>query len=188
MSFAPSQPSSNSAIQWSRDGRPGGLVPLDFSLGWGKGIVFDWYRHMRSTLVTGIQLRKEFEEPFRHEFILVSLQGGEFCRLDRRGDPDVPTQTLSSNGSDAHDTVHHLDTTDDIDSQSECLVRLAFDGEIDLSFLLLICFNIRNDPKSQRYTLQRLCKSHMTEATGGEWRQVIGQVACPMSLHSNGTK
>ncbi|CAE6427785.1 unnamed protein product [Rhizoctonia solani] len=155
MSFAPSQPSSNSAIQWSRGARAGGPVLLDFSLGWGKGKVFEWYKHMRSTAVTEIQLRKEFEEPFRHEYILVSLQGGEFCRIDRRGDPNVPTQTLSSNGSDAHDTVHQLDSIGGIDSDSECLVRLQFNGEIDLSFLLLICFNIRNDPKTQRYTLQR---------------------------------
>ncbi|CAE6355150.1 unnamed protein product, partial [Rhizoctonia solani] len=155
MSFAPSQPSSNSAIQWSRGGRAGGPVPLDFSSGWGKGRVFDWYKRIQSTSIMGIQLRKEFEEPFRHEFILVSLEGGEFCRIDRRGDPNVPTQTLSSNGSDAHDTVHQLATVDGIDLESECLVQLRFDGAIDLSFLLLICFNIRNDPKSQRYTLQR---------------------------------
>ncbi|CAE6444432.1 unnamed protein product [Rhizoctonia solani] len=155
MSFAPSQPSSNAAIQWSRGGRAGGPVPLDFSSGWGKGGVFDWYKRRRSTSIVGIQLRKEFEEPFRHEFVLVSLEGGEFCRIDRRGDPNVPTQTLSSNGSDAHDTVHQLTTIDGLDSESECLVRLRFDGAIDLSFLLLICFNIRNDPKSQRYTLQR---------------------------------
>ncbi|CAE6438972.1 unnamed protein product [Rhizoctonia solani] len=155
MSFAPSQPSSNSAIQWSRGDRAGGPVPLDFSFGWGKGKVFDWYQRRRSTSIISIQHRKEFEEPFRHEFILVSLEGGEYCRIDRRGDPDVPTQTLSSNGSDAHDTVHHLASIDGIDSDSECLVQLRFDGTIDLSFLLLICFNIRNDPKSQRYTLQR---------------------------------
>ncbi|KEP46886.1 hypothetical protein V565_177200, partial [Rhizoctonia solani 123E] len=155
MSFAPSQPSFNSSIQWSRGARAGGPVPLDFPLGWGKGRVFDWYKHMGSTSVASVQLRKEYEEPFRHEFILVSLQGGNYCRLDRRGDPNLPTQTIRANGSDAHDTIYELTDIDGIDSESESLIQLQFNGTIDLSFLLFICFNIRSDPKTQRYTLQR---------------------------------
>ncbi|EUC55956.1 hypothetical protein RSOL_146870 [Rhizoctonia solani AG-3 Rhs1AP] len=155
MSFSPSQIASNSAIQWSRGERAGGPVLLDFSSGWGKGLVFDWYKRMRSTSVAKIQLRKEFEEPFRHEFILVHLQRGGFCRLDRRGDPNVPTQTLRSEGSEAYDTIHELVDLDGIDSTSECLVELRSNGTIDLSFILSICFSIRSDPKTQRYTLQR---------------------------------
>ncbi|KAH7343171.1 hypothetical protein B0J17DRAFT_764402 [Rhizoctonia solani] len=155
MSFAPSQPSLNSSIRWSRGARAGGPVPLDFPMGWGKGKVFDWYKRIRSTSIASAQLRKEYEEPFRHEFILVSLQGGGYCRLDRRGDPNLPTQTIRSNGSDAYDTIHELTNIDGMDSESECLVRLQFNGTIDLSFLLFICFHIRSDPKTQRYTLQR---------------------------------
>lgn len=155
MSFAPSQIASNSAIQWSRGDRAGGPVLLDFSSGWGKGLVFDWYKGMRSTSIAKIQLRKEFEEPFRHEFILVYLQRGGFCRLDRRGDPNVPTQTLRSEGSEAYDTIHEVKELDGIDSTSECLVELRPNGSIDLSFILSICFSIRSDPKTQRYTLQR---------------------------------
>ncbi|KAG8706773.1 hypothetical protein FRC12_020299 [Ceratobasidium sp. 428] len=155
MSFAPLQLASNSAIQWSRGERAGGPVLLDFSSGWGKGPVFDWYRRMRSTSIAGIQLRKEFEEPFRHEFILVHLQHGGFCRLDRRGDPNIPTQTLRSEGSEAYDTVHEVTEIDSIESASECLVELRLNGTIDLSFILSICSSIRSDPKTQRYTLQR---------------------------------
>ncbi|KAB5594182.1 hypothetical protein CTheo_2398 [Ceratobasidium theobromae] len=148
---------SNSVIHSSRGDRPSGPVPLDFPLGWGRGIVFDWYESMPTTKILGIQLRKEFGEPFRHEFILISLQRGLFCRLDRRGDPDVPTQTLSEAGSDAHDTVQEVDTTglEEIDTTSECLVELRPNGKIDLSFILSVCFSIRSDPKTQRYTLQR---------------------------------
>ncbi|KAF8600653.1 hypothetical protein BDV93DRAFT_446956, partial [Ceratobasidium sp. AG-I] len=155
MSFAPSQLASNSAIQWSRGERAGGPVLLDFSSGWGKGGVFDWYKRMRSTSISKIQLRKEYEEPFRHEFILVYLQRGGFCRLDRRGDPNVPTQTLRSEGSEAYDTIHEVTEIDEITSTSESLVELRPDGAIDLSFILSICFSIRSDPKTQRYTLQR---------------------------------
>jgi len=155
MSFTPSQIASNSAIQWSRGERTGGPVLLDFSSGWGKGTVFDWYKRMRSTSVAKIQLRKEFEEPFRHEFILVHLQHGGFCRLDRRGDPNVPTQTLRSEGSEAYDTILEVAELIDVDSTSECLVELRPNGTIDLSFILSICFSIRSDPKTQRYTLQR---------------------------------
>ncbi|CAE7158813.1 unnamed protein product [Rhizoctonia solani] len=155
MSFSPSQIASNSAIQWSRGERPGGPVLLDFSSGWGKGLVFEWCKRMRSTSVAKIQLRKEFEEPFRHEFILIYLQRGEFCRLDRRGDPNVPTQTLRSEGSEAYDTIHEVTNLDEINSTSECLVELRSNGTIDLSFILSICFSIRSDPKTQRYTLQR---------------------------------
>ncbi|KAB5594179.1 hypothetical protein CTheo_2395 [Ceratobasidium theobromae] len=157
MSFVPSQMASNSAIHWSRGDRPSGPVPLDFSSGWGKGIVFDWYKRMPTTSILNIQLRKEFKGPFHHEFILILLQGGLRCRLDRRGDPDVPTQTLSEAGSDAHDTVQEVDTTslNEIHSTSECLVELRPNGKIDLSFILSVCFSIRSDPKTQRYTLQR---------------------------------
>ncbi|KAG9103422.1 hypothetical protein FRC06_010957 [Ceratobasidium sp. 370] len=155
MSFAPSQTASNSAIQWSRGGRTGGPVLLDFSSGWGKGLVFDWYKRIRSTSVAKIQLRKEFEEPFRHEFILVHLERGGFCRLDRRGDPNVPTQTLRSEGSEAYDTIHEVTELDKIELTSECLVELRPNGTVDLLFILSICFSIRSDPKTQRYTLQR---------------------------------
>ncbi|KAG8742510.1 hypothetical protein FRC10_001344 [Ceratobasidium sp. 414] len=155
MSFAPSQTASNSAIQWSREGRTGGPVLLDFSSGWGKGLVFDWYKHMRSTSVAKIQLRKEFEEPFRHEFILVHLQRSGFYRLDRRGDPNVPTQTLRAEGSEAYDTIHEVTELDKVESTSECLVELRPNGTIDLLFILSICFSIHSDPKTQRYTLQR---------------------------------
>ncbi|QRV79916.1 hypothetical protein RhiJN_07931 [Ceratobasidium sp. AG-Ba] len=155
MSFAPLQLTSNSAVQWSRGERTGGPVPLDFSSGWGIGPVFDWYKSMHSTSISKIQLRKEFEEPFRHEFILVHLQRGGVCRLDRRGDPNVPTQTLRSEGSEAYDTIHEVVELDGIESTSECLVELRPNGAIDLSFILSICFSIRSDPKTQRYTLQR---------------------------------
>ncbi|CAE6450474.1 unnamed protein product [Rhizoctonia solani] len=155
MSFAPSQFASNSTIQWSRGERPGGPVLLDFSLGWGKGFVFDWYKGMRFTSVAKIQLRKEYEEPFRHEFILIHLQRGGLCRLDRRGDPNVPTHTLRSEGSEAHDTIHEVARLDEINATSECLVELRPNGTIDLSFILSICFSIRSDPKTQRYNLQR---------------------------------
>ncbi|CAE6524557.1 unnamed protein product [Rhizoctonia solani] len=155
MSFSPSQVASNSAIQWSRGERPGGPVPLDFSSGWGKGLVFEWYKRMRSTSITKIQLRKEFEEPFRHEFILVYLQRGQYCRLDRRGDPNAPAQTLRPEGSEADDTIHEVVDLDEINSTSECLVELRSNGAIDLSLILSICFSIRSDPKAQRYNLQR---------------------------------
>ncbi|KAG8711482.1 hypothetical protein FRC11_002702 [Ceratobasidium sp. 423] len=155
MSFAPSQFASNSAIQWSRGERPGGPVLLDFSSGWGKGPVFDWCKHIHYTSVAKIQLRKEFEEPFRHEFILIHLERGGLFRLDRRGDPDVPTQTLRSEGSEAYDTIHEVATLDEIDSTSECLIELRPNETIDLLFILSICFSIRSDPKTQRYTLQR---------------------------------
>ncbi|KAF8672816.1 hypothetical protein RhiXN_01313 [Rhizoctonia solani] len=155
MIFVPSQLASNSAIQWSRGQRPGGPVLLDFSLGWGKGLVFDWYKSIGFTSVTKIQLRKEFEEPFRHEFILIHLQRGGLCRLDRRGDPNVPTNTLRSEGSEAYDTIHEVAGIDEINSTSECLMELCPNGKIDLSFILSICCSIRSDPKTQRYTLQR---------------------------------
>ncbi|KAJ1306280.1 hypothetical protein OPQ81_010983 [Rhizoctonia solani] len=155
MSFAPSQITSNSAIQWSRDKRPGGPVLLDFSSGWGKGSIFHWFKDIRYTSVAKIQLRKEFEEPFHHKFILVHLQRGGFCRLDRQGDPKVPTHTLRSEGSEAHDTIQQLAELNEIDSTSECLVELDLNGTIDLSFILSICFSIHSDPKTQRYTLQR---------------------------------
>lgn len=155
MSYIPSQSASNSAIQGSRARRSGGPILLDFSHGWGRGAIFEWYKGIRSTAVALIQLRKEFEEPFRHEFILVVLQGGGLCRLDRRGDPHVPTQTLSSSGSEAHDTVHELSSLGTVESTSECLVELRPNGTIDLAFILSICFSIRSDQKTQRYTLQR---------------------------------
>ncbi|KAB5594178.1 hypothetical protein CTheo_2394 [Ceratobasidium theobromae] len=155
MSFAPSQIASNSAIHSSRGDRPSGPVPLDFPLGWGRGVLFDWYKRMPATSILSIQLRKEFEEPFRHEFIFILLKGDLRCRLDRRGDPNIPTQTLSESGSDAHDTVQEVDNLDGINSTSECLIELRPNGKIDLSFILSICFSIRSDPKTQRYTLQR---------------------------------
>ena len=160
--LTPSRASSNSIIAATRAlffNRP---VPLDFPSGWDKGPVTDWYKTQRakgSTVIEKIQLRKDHQRPYYHEYIVISTRNGHTYRIDRRPDPDTPFDTIMKKGCIAHDTIQELDSTSlkELDSTSSCVVELQWqNGEsIDLLSVLSICFAIRNDKWADRYTLQR---------------------------------
>jgi hypothetical protein len=158
--LTPSRASSNSLIAATRALFFNSPVCLDFPAGWGKGPVTDWYNEQRakgSTVIEKIQLRKDYQHPYYHEYIIITIRSGLTYRIDRRPDPDAPFDTIMKNGCTAHDSIQEVDS--ELDNTSSCVVELHWQSEseesIDISFVLSICFAIRNDKWADRYTLQR---------------------------------
>jgi hypothetical protein len=163
--LTPSRAPSNSVIAATRAlffNRP---VRLDFTSGLETGPVSDWYKKLRakgSTAIKMIQLRKDYQHPYYHEYIIISTRSSNTYRVDRRPDPDAPFDTIMKTGCMAYDTIQELDSTsfEELDSTSSCVVELHWQGKereetIDLSFILCICFAIHSDKLADRYTLQR---------------------------------
>ena len=163
--LTPSRAPSNSVIAATRAlffNRP---VRLDFTSGLETGPVSDWYKKLRakgSTAIKMIQLRKDYQHPYYHEYIIISTRSSNTYRVDRRPDPDAPFDTIMKTGCMAYDTIQELDSTsfEELDSTSSCVVELHWQGKereetIDLSFVLCICFAIHSDKLADRYTLQR---------------------------------
>jgi hypothetical protein len=137
-------------------------VRLDFTSGLEKGPVRDWYNKQRargSTAIEKIQLRKDCQKPYYHEYITISTISGHTYRVDRRPDPDAPIDTIMKIGCIAYDMIEELSSTSfkELDSTSRRVVELHWQGKdtIDLLFVLSICFAIHNDKLANRYTLQR---------------------------------
>ena len=160
--LTPSRAPSNSIIATTRAlffNRP---VRLDFASGLEKGPVSDWYKTLRakgSTAIKKIQLRKDYQHPYYHEYIVISTRSGHTYRVDRRPDPNAPFDTIMKTGCMAYDTIQEVDSTSlkGLDNTSSCIVELRWRGKkiIDLLFVLSICFAIYNDKLADRYTLQR---------------------------------
>ena len=160
--LTPSRAPSNSIIAATRAlffNRP---VRLDFTSGLDKGPVRDWYKTQRakgSTAIKKIQLRKDYQHPYYHEYIVISTRSDHTYRVDRRPDPDAPFDTIMKTGCMAYDTIQELNSTSfkELDSTSSRVVELHWQCEetIDLLFVLGICFAIHSDKLADRYTLQR---------------------------------
>jgi len=160
--LTPSRAPSNTLITSTRALFFEGPVHLDFASGWDKGPVIEWYdRHRRkgSTLIEKLQLRKFLQPPYYHECIVVFTQGGHTYRVDRRPDPDAPFDTIMRAGCKPYDTVQAVESRNlrELEKASDCVVELHWHGkpEIDLLFVLSICFALRQDEHTKQYTLQR---------------------------------
>jgi hypothetical protein len=132
-------------------------VHIHFSQGWNSGEIFDWYRGLGATTIDSLQLHREYEEPFRHQFLLVALRESSKCyRFERRqiSTELTPLDALTPEGTVAFDTVQVLPSRP-ANALSECLLDLRFKCEIDLKFILAVCYGIHRDEAAQKYTLQR---------------------------------
>ena len=120
--------------------------------------LWKWYEGQKScgsTIIEKIQHRKELEQPFRHEFIVVFTQCGIIYRLDRRPDPDTPLRAIMKKGCKAYDTVEEV-SKESFDDVSDCIVelRLHHPRNVDLSEVLSVCHAIQIDDVAHLYRLQ----------------------------------
>jgi hypothetical protein len=123
--------------------------------------VIDWYNNYGSkdsTAIDKIQLRKNYQHPYYHEYIVISTRGGHTYRIDRRPDADAAFDTIMKEGCTAYDTIEEVDSAAlrEVHETSECVVELHWRGEqtIELLSVFAICFRIHNDKWAKRYTLQ----------------------------------
>lgn len=160
---APSRAPSNTLIASSRV--PLREAPVRFHITYGQDKwpeVFDWYDKQGSkdsTTIEKIQLRKDHQHPYYHEYIVVFTEGGYAYRIDRRPDADAAFDTMMKEGCTAYDTIENIDliSLKELDGTYDCEVELHCGGEqtIDLLFVISICFRVHNDKWARRYTLQR---------------------------------
>lgn len=116
--------------------------------------VKDWYNRQSSdgsTTVKMMQLRNEYVVPF-HQFIVVQTQGELTCayRVDRGREKEGWSvfDTIKKLGVPPRDTIALLQQPlEELDKTSHCAKKLycSDDKNIDLSFVLAICFRIHNN-------------------------------------------
>jgi hypothetical protein len=152
--LTPSRGPSNFSLPLSRGERPWKDMRLDFPGGWGEGPVFDWYRGLDDTRIDRLELRKQ-HDIFQHEYILVVLMNEHIYRFERRPDPKVPIDTIMRSGCAAVDTFRAVPTVLDAAFDSDRVVELRFQGEVDLSTVSLICYGIHQDNVTRRHSLQK---------------------------------
>lgn len=123
---------------------------------WDKGGIFDWYRAQPHTTIRRIELRKE-KERFKHEFVLVFLDQGGNCRIDRRPLGGTNPELLLPEGIEAEDTINAVDDDEleGIHAETDVEVVLKFnENRPDMYTVIAICAAVHMDPETTNYTLQ----------------------------------
>ncbi|CAE6459767.1 unnamed protein product [Rhizoctonia solani] len=142
-------------------------TPVDISFKdnqWTSGNpMYDWYSRRINegkVSVETMQLRKELSAPFFHEFVVFSLRGGGFYRIDRRQLPneELPIDAIYTHGVEACDTIEEVpDLNSVLYARSKCLIELSFkpDTNVHIGLILRICRAIQKHKGANVYTLQR---------------------------------
>ncbi|CEL56364.1 hypothetical protein RSOLAG1IB_07750 [Rhizoctonia solani AG-1 IB] len=133
--------------------------PFDITFEGGKESqpLNEWYNNLPgNSYVQTLQLRKERERPFYHEFVVFRLQAGTSWRIDRRQQPDEqePLNSIYRGGVTARDTIEEVRSFDDpLYPRSYCLIELEFKSPVHVGLILRVCRSIQNHAKL--YTLQQ---------------------------------
>ncbi|EUC56120.1 Wbp11 domain protein [Rhizoctonia solani AG-3 Rhs1AP] len=126
---------------------------------WGPGnSLYDWYSGLENPYIHTMQLRKERESPFFHEFLVIRLSAGTYWRFDRRQKPDenTPLNSLYTDGVPAHDTIEQVTSLESpLYTRSDCVVQLEFKVNVHVGLVLRICRAIQNHIGARVYTIQR---------------------------------
>ncbi|KAL5633178.1 hypothetical protein ACGC1H_003617 [Rhizoctonia solani] len=134
-------------------------VRIEFEQEWKEGNpLYDWYNRRSSHLIKTMQLRKERNAPFFHEYVVFELEGnGGYFRIDRRQLPEetLPLDCICEHGVEAFDTIEQvISLEDDSYSASDCLTMLT-SPTVQLEFVLRTVWAIHQNSHSRVYTLQR---------------------------------
>ncbi|KAL5633630.1 hypothetical protein ACGC1H_003944 [Rhizoctonia solani] len=139
--------------------RLGKPVLIDFETEGSENELMAWYRGRADRLVRALQLRREREGPYFHQFVVFELKdGGGLFRIDRRlrPDEDAPLNSLKDDGIPAYDTIEPVIAWDDpLFPTSDCLISIEFKVDVYLALILKICRAIQRHPLAKVYTLQR---------------------------------
>ena len=160
--MTPSRTPSNTLIASCR--APGFEAPVYFRIPYGRDKwpeIDDWYINYGrkgSTAIEKMQLRKDHQQPYCHEYIVIFTRGGHTYRVERRPDAGAAFDTIMKEGCTPFDTIEEVHSTSlkELKRTSDCVVELHWRSEetIDLLFVLSICFRLHNDKWARRYTLQ----------------------------------
>lgn len=116
-----------------------------------------WYMAQPSRNIRSLEHRKEMGGIFKHEFIVLRLDGEAICRLERMGDPDARFDAITPQGTTAYDLIESFQQGKLSDAHlgtSEVLAKVEFPKEVDLLLVLLACRAIHEGENTCKYTLQ----------------------------------
>ncbi|KAG9086584.1 hypothetical protein FRC07_013050, partial [Ceratobasidium sp. 392] len=160
-SFLPAScvPSGNTLSGSSSNTRLQAPHKIGYPKGWRTGETEKWYKSQPTTKFTHLQYRKELEQPFFHEYIVIELDNDTVCRFDRRGDVTTRAHAFTLEGVTAEDTAHVIQKHEThyaaINNNSDMLLRIHFPNGLDLLTILAICYGVQKDDETRAYTLTR---------------------------------
>ncbi|KAH7333767.1 hypothetical protein B0J17DRAFT_676787 [Rhizoctonia solani] len=145
-----------------------------------------WYKQQTqsSTGFASIQHWRTKGTPLFHEYLLILLDNGAICRVERMGEGSHRS-AIKRIGCTAHDIIQWfsgLDCQADAISKepADLVWQIDFPRNFDLLDVLAICFSIQQTPRCRPYTLQRfncyfLCLTILTVLARrvGEWEGVV---------------
>ncbi|CAE7229331.1 unnamed protein product [Rhizoctonia solani] len=133
-------------------------IRVQFKEDWKQGHpLYDWYRR-HDPYISAMELRRERNAPFFHQYIVFKLQSNHFFRIDRRQLPDetTPLGCIYEQGVEAYDTIEEVTSFEDASySPSDCLVGIVFKKGIEVALVLKILWAIHQHRLARVYTLQR---------------------------------
>ncbi|KAH7333779.1 hypothetical protein B0J17DRAFT_721665 [Rhizoctonia solani] len=148
--------------------------------------VNQWYdtQTQSSTKFTSIQHWRNKQGPFFREYLLILLDDGAICRVERMGEGTHRAATTRI-GCTAHDIIQWFgpsmyESDPLFQEPAEMIGQIEFPHTFDLIDVLAICWSIQQTPRCSIYTLQRyncyfLCLTILTVLARrvDEWEGVI---------------
>ncbi|CAE6417078.1 unnamed protein product [Rhizoctonia solani] len=123
--------------------------------------VNQWYdaQSQSSTKFNSIQHWRNTQGPFFREYLLILLDDGAICRVERIGEGSHKAATTRT-GCTAHDIIQWFGPSKyELDPLSqgpaEMIGQVEFPHTFDLLDVLAICWSIQQTPRCSIYTLQR---------------------------------
>ncbi|KAG8734923.1 hypothetical protein FRC10_011213, partial [Ceratobasidium sp. 414] len=147
---------------WSDDGNRERPCLMQFHHDWQHENcpVMRWYKAQQasSTQFQLVQHRRDCDAPFYHEFILLQLDDGSICRIERTGEGSR-VDAVRNFGCAANDYIQWFPASGYEsfvkDKPSELIAEVDFCREFDIMDVLAICWSIHRGPRTRAYTLQR---------------------------------
>ncbi|KAB5591571.1 hypothetical protein CTheo_5000 [Ceratobasidium theobromae] len=176
-----------------RASRPGGvgektrLCFMDFHDEWRHKDcpVMKWHADQRSssTRFRSIRHLQDDNPPFFHEYLLLELEDGSICRVERTGEGSR-VDAVRFIGCPANDTIQWFTTRNyeiyTRDKPSKLIARVNFYHDFDILDVLAICYAVHAQRRTRAYTLQRfncyfLCNTILLVLTRhlAEWENII---------------
>lgn len=131
-----------------------------------------------------IQHWRTKKPPFFHEYLVILLDDGALCRVERMGEGSH-RNAIKRIGCTAHDIIQWFSASEyeaDLASKepADLVWQIHFPRKFDLLDVLAVCFSIQRTSRCRPYTLQRyncyfLCLTILAILARrvGEWEEII---------------
>ncbi|KAG8712896.1 hypothetical protein FRC09_019346 [Ceratobasidium sp. 395] len=159
-SFGSSAARLAQASQWSGRETRTRPCPMDFNKEWQNENcpVMRWYKSQQATKFQSIKHCRDRDPPFYHEFLLLQLDDGSICRVERTGEGSR-LDAVRDIGCRAKDYIQWFSATDyakfEKDKPVDIIADVDFGRKFDILDVLAICYTIQGRSRTRAYTLQR---------------------------------